>query len=140
MLPDQQTLFRDAAWATLYVHALIVLFNVFWLIAIPLGAWQGWAFVRNYWWRIAHLVSLAIVAAQVIAGRLCFLTIVQNALFSRAGSSLPPSLFNRIILSLIYWPLPDWVFLPLYVLAFAFTATLWFAVAPVRPHPQRSRG
>ncbi len=78
MLSDQEFVFRTAAWATLYVHASIVLFNVFWLVAIPLGVWQGWTFIRNFWWRIAHLVSLAIVAAQVIAGRLCFLTTIQE--------------------------------------------------------------
>ncbi len=134
MLSDQEFVFRTAAWATLYVHASIVLFNVFWLVAIPLGVWQGWTFIRNFWWRIAHLVSLAIVAAQVIAGRLCFLTIIQDSLFSRAGNPQKPSLFNRLIMSLIYWPLPDWVFLPLYVLAFVVAAIFWFAVPPARPH------
>ena len=125
-------LYRDAAWATLYIHALIVLFNVFWLIVIPVGAWLGWAFVRNFWWRAAHLASLAVVAAQVAAGRLCFLTIIQNSLLNRAGNPEPPSWFNRLIMSLIYWPLPDWVFLPLYVLGFVSTLLFWIVFPPVK--------
>ena len=37
--------------AVLLLHLGIVLFNVFGLIAIPLGAWRGWDFVRVFWWR-----------------------------------------------------------------------------------------
>ena len=137
MTTESGTLFRDAAWAILYIHALVVGFNVFWLVAIPIGAWQGWAFVRNFWWRIAHLASLAIVAGQIAAGQLCFLTVIQNSLLNRAGNPQPPSLFNRLMISMIYWPLPDWAFLPLYVLGFACTVLFWFFFPP-RPRHSRS--
>lgn len=121
-----------AALAVLYFHFAVVLFNLFWLIAVPVGAWLGLRFVRNYWWRAAHIAVLILVAAQAVAGRLCFLTILQNNLQGRAGDITPPSLITRIVTRAIYWPLPGWAFAPLYVLALVWAALLWIYVPPRR--------
>ena len=51
----------------LAVHLAVIAFNLFGLVAIPLGAWRGWAFVRVRWWRALHLASLAVVALHVAA-------------------------------------------------------------------------
>ena len=125
---------ETAALAVLYFHFVVVLFNVFWLIAVPVGSWLGWRFVRNYWWRAAHIGVLILVAAQAVAGRLCFLTIVQNNLQGRAGDITPPSLLTRIVTHAIYWPLPDWAFAPLYVLALIWAVLLWIHVPRRRNH------
>ena len=61
------------AAAILAAHLAIILFNLFGLIAVPLGAVCGWRFVRVRWWRLLHLVSLAAVAAQAVLDRACFL-------------------------------------------------------------------
>ena len=133
LLFESPAALRTTALAILYFHFAVVLFNVFWLVAIPIGAWLGWRFVRNYWWRIAHLAALILVAAQAVAGRLCFLTIIQNYLQGRAGGEMgAPSLLTRIVTHAIYWPLPDWAFAPLYVLALVFAASLWIFVPPRR--------
>lgn len=124
------TALHFAALAVLYFHFAVVLFNVFWLIAVPLGAWLSRSFVRSYSWRMVHLAALVIVAVQAAAGRLCFLTVLQNNLQAASGGATPPSLLTRIVMVAIYWPLPDWVFAPLYILALAFAAFLWFAVPP----------
>jgi hypothetical protein len=127
--------YQTAALAILYFHFAVVVFNVFWLVAVPIGAWLEWRFVRNYRWRIAHIAALILVAAQAVAGRLCFLTIMQDYLQGRAGGQIgPPSLLTRIVTRAIYWPLPDWVFAPLYVLALVFAVLLWIFVPPRRTH------
>lgn len=128
------TALHAAALAVLYFHVIVVLFNVFWLAAVPLGGWLGWHFVRSFGWRIVHLAALVIVAAQAAAGRLCFLTILQNDLQAASGGAAPPSLLTRLALDAIYWPLPGWAFAPLYMLALAFAGFLWFAVPPRRRH------
>ena len=128
---DSPAAYGTAALAVLYFHFAVVLFNVFWLLAVPAGGWLGWRFVRNYWWRAAHIAALILVAAQAAAGRLCFLTIVQNYLQTRAGG-ISPSLITRIVMRAIYWPLPDWVFAPLYLLALVCAALLWKYVPPRR--------
>ena len=97
---------RAIAIAVLYVHFAVVLFNVFWLVAVPLGAWRGWAFVRSFGWRAAHLISLAVVALQAVAGSLCFLSIWQSDLLVAAGG--PPeegSVIERFVMRAVFWPL-----------------------------------
>ena len=38
----------DIAEAILWFHVVVIAFNVFGLVAIPLGAWSGWKFVRVF--------------------------------------------------------------------------------------------
>jgi hypothetical protein len=114
----------------LAVHVLVIGFNVFGLVATPVGAWLGWAWVRVRWWRLLHLASLAVVAVQALFGQACFLTIWQSAL---TGGSREP-LIERWINGLIYWPLPIWVFSVGYVAVFAYALALWRWVPP-SPRP-----
>ena len=126
-----RTLLLDAARIVLYLHFAVVLFNIFWLIAVPIGAWRGWKFVLNFWWRAVHLISLSVVALQAIAGNLCFLTILQNDLDSAAGgSSEPQSLIDLIVTRAVFWPLPTWAFVLLYGGALAYAVALWWIVSP----------
>ena len=119
------------AAAILYFHVGVVAFNLFWMAAVPIGAWARWPFVRDFWWRVAHLGSLVVVAVQAAFGRLCFLTIWQNALENQSSVRLgESSTLERLALDAIYWPLPAWAFVVLYVAALAYTAALWFLVPP----------
>ena len=107
----------DIAEAILWVHVVVIAFNLFGLVAIPLGAWIGWKFVRVFWWRALHLGLLGIVALQAVLGRACFLTIWESD---------------------FYWPLPLWFFAMLYVAVCAFTLLLWWLIPPQSPRPGRS--
>lgn len=117
------------AFVILAVHVAIIAFNLFGLIAVPLGAWRGWRFVRVFWWRALHVAVLAVVAVQALFGRACFLTIWQDAL---AGDANATPLIVRWVNWLIYWPLPVGFFAALYVAVFAYTLALWFLVPPGR--------
>ena len=121
------------AAAILAAHLAIILFNLFGLIVVPLGAICGWRFVRVRWWRLLHLVSLAAVAAQAVFGRACILTIWQAALTGEPGRPTPLIMgwVNRVI----YWPLPLWVFAAFYLLVFGYALALLWLVPPVVPHP-----
>lgn len=113
--------------AVLALHLAIIAFNVFGLVAIPLGAWRGWAWVRARWWRVLHLLSLAVVAMQAALGQACFLTIWQDDL---TGGGAEDPLIMRWINSVIFWPLPMWVFTAAYLLVFAYVLALWWWVRP----------
>src|SRR5581483_10114912 len=78
--PMSPALAHALADAVLFLHAGVVAFNIFGLIAIPLGGLLHWRFVYIRWWRIAHAVSLLAVAIQPLMGRYCFLTLWQEAL------------------------------------------------------------
>jgi Protein of Unknown function (DUF2784) len=116
-----------SAAIVLAAHVVIILFNLFGLVAIPVGAWRGWSFVRVPWWRALHIGTLAIVALQALLGGACFLTLWQDAL---NGDPSRAPLIQRWVNGLIYWPLPIWFFAALYAAMFAYTVALWFLVPP----------
>jgi hypothetical protein len=111
-------------------HVAVILFNLFGMVAVPLGHWRGWRFVRIRWWRALHLAALAAVAAQALLGRACFLTLWQQALrgMSAGGTPLIMTWVNR----LLFWPLPIWFFAALYVLVFLYVLLLWRLVPPAK--------
>ena len=113
----------------LYVHLLIICFNLFGLVVIPLGGWMGWAFVHAPAWRILHLGSLGVTALQASFGQACFLTVWQAA--ASNGSPAAEPLIMRWVNSLIFWPLPEWVFVLIYLLTFAYVILLLWIV-PLR--------
>ena len=115
------------ALIVLATHVAIIAFNLFGLIAIPIGAWRHWRFVRIRWWRVLHVAILAIVALQAVLGRACILTLWQDAL-ARGSTSAP--LIMRWVIGLIYWPLPMWFFALFYLAIFIYTLALWFLVPP----------
>ncbi len=118
-----------AAEAVLAVHLLVIAFNIFGLLAVPLGAWLGWGWVRIAWWRWLHVASLALVAVQAAVGRACFLTLWQGDLEGREPET---PLIMGWVNSVIYWPLPMWVFTLLYLLVFAYALLLLRWVPPRR--------
>ena len=111
----------------LAAHLAVIAFNLFGLVAIPLGAARGWAFVRVRWWRALHLASMAMVAVQALAGRACFLTVWQDDL---SGASGRAPLIMRVVNGLIYWPLPMWAFTAAYAAVFVYVLALWKLVPP----------
>jgi hypothetical protein len=115
------------AQAVLAAHLAVIAFNLFGLVAVPLGAWRGWRWVRIRWWRALHLAALAVVALQAALGRACFLTVWQDEL---SGAGRSPPLIMRYVNGLIYWPLPMWVFTLAYLAVFAYALALWLWVRP----------
>lgn len=119
-----------AATLILLIHLAIVAFNVFGLVAIPVGKWLGWEFVRGFWWRFAHVVSLAVVALQAVLGRACFLTIWESALRAKDAAAEPAPMIATWINGLLYWPLPLWAFAAGYVGVLLYALLLWRWVPP----------
>lgn len=119
-----------AALAILILHLAVIAFNVAGCVLIPVGAWRRWHWVRNFWFRIAHLACLAAVAVQALLGRVCFLTLWQSDL---SGAATTQPLIAGWIERMIYWPLPLWVFEVAYVVVFAYVIALWAVVRPVVP-------
>ena len=125
----------------LALHLGVIAFNVAGLVVIPLGAKLGWGLVRLRWLRLLHLASLAVVALQAVLGRACFLTIWQSDV---TGGGRGDPLIMRWVNSVVFWPLPLWVFTALYLAVFAYVVALWWWVAPhqgdeLNPRPSSAR-
>ncbi|MGH7125726.1 MAG: DUF2784 domain-containing protein [Stellaceae bacterium] len=127
------------ATVILLVHLAVVAFNVFGLVIIPVGKVLGWEFVRSFWWRFAHVLSLAVVALQAVLGRACFLTIWENALSAERGTSDVPPMIASWINSVLYWPLPLWMFAAGYLGVLLYALMLWRWVPPRIRAAQRIR-
>ena len=70
----------DAHWflifadALLILHTMLVAFVILGLVATFAGYCLDWQWVRNFWFRLSHLVVIAIVVLQSWLGVLCPLT------------------------------------------------------------------
>src|ERR1043166_218356 len=80
-----RTFYLILADAILVLHALIVLFNVGSLPVIWLGRFLEWNFVRNFAFRIVHLLLIGFVAAEAVVGAICPLTSWEDRLRIQAG-------------------------------------------------------
>ena len=121
----------SAADVLLVVHFAIVVFIVGGLILTWAGALLGWAWVRNAWFRYAHLGAIAFVALEALIGTMCPLTVWEDAL---RGGARPESFIGRWVQRLLYYRAPEWVFTTLYV-AWAAATALTLRLVP--PHTRR---
>jgi len=110
-------------------HFAFVLFVVAGLGVTWLGAWLGWRWVRNLWFRVAHLCAIVFVAAEASAGIWCPLTIWEAEL---RGAPAEKSFIAQWIHRLLFYDFPPWVFTTAYV-AFALLVAVTFWLMP----PQR---
>ncbi|HEY2049307.1 MAG TPA: DUF2784 family protein [Caulobacteraceae bacterium] len=112
----------------LTVHLAIIAFNVFGLVAVPVGAWRGWRFVYEPVWRLAHVACLALVAVQAVAGKACFLTVWQD---EANGTASRTPLIMGFVNHVLFWRLPIWVFAAGYLAIFAYALAL-LSIVPLR--------
>ena len=127
---DYQTPVTGLADLILVVHFCFVLFVVGGLFLIWLGAARSWRWVRNFWFRSAHLAAILFVAGESVAGLVCPLTAWEDALRGAAGGS---SFIQRWIGRLLYYDFPGWVFIAVYLLFALAVAITFIRVRPERP-------
>jgi len=131
-MPDA-TLYRVAADGVLIVHALFVSFVILGLLLVLIGGWRNWSWVRNFAFRILHLLAIGIVVAISWLGAVCPLTRWETSLRTRAGDATYPGAFiAHWVETLLYYRAPDWVFATLYTAFGALVVAGWFWVRPRR--------
>ena len=118
-----------AADALLVLHFAIVAFIVGGLILVWIGAAAGWAWVRNPWFRYAHLGAIVFVAAEALLGFACPLTIWEDML---RGGVRPESFIGRWVYRFLYYRAPEWVFTTAYAAWAAATVITLVFVPPRR--------
>jgi hypothetical protein len=136
---DSSTLYLLAADLLLVVHALFVAFVVLGLVLIIAGGFLGWSWVRNPWFRIAHLAAIGVVVLQSWLGILCPLTTWEMALRAQAGAATYPGSFIAYwVGEILYYDLPAWVFVAAYTVFGLLVAATWILVRP-RPFRPNAR-
>lgn len=122
-------------WADilLVVHFAYVLAVILPVLIIPLGAWRGWNWVRNRWFRWLHLAMIAIVAGQAALGIICPLTTWETQLRVAGGDyGYETSFIAHWVSRWLYFEAPLWVFAIIYLAFLAAVVALYVLVPPRR--------
>jgi hypothetical protein len=122
---------RVLADSVVALHAAYIAFVVLGLVAILAGYVMCWRWVRDPYFRTAHLAAIALVCVEAIAGVACPLTTLENALRLRAGEAGYPGDFIGYWLDwIIFYNAPAWVFTAVY-LAFGALVASTFWLVPI---------
>ena len=117
-----------AADALLVLHFAIAAFVVGGLILVWVGVTAGWAWIRNPWFRYAHLGAILFVAAEALLGYACPLTVWEDLL---RGGVRPESFIGRWVYRLLYYHAPEWVFTTAYA-AWTAATVITLILVPAR--------
>jgi len=117
------------------IHAAYVSFVVFGVLAILVGAVLRWNWVRNMWFRVAHLTAIGVVVAESLAGIPCPLTVWEQHLRQIAGQTGYRGQFvGYWAHRLIFYRFEPWVFTMAYAI-FGLAVLAAFVLVP----PRRSK-
>ena len=128
---ESSTLFLLAADIILLLHVLLVIFVVTGFILIFVGKLRRWRWVRNRWFRILHLLVVAVVIVQSWFGIICPLTTIEMELRARAGDVVyTGSFISHWLETILYYQAPAWVFVVCYSIFGIVVVGSWFWVRP----------
>lgn len=120
--------------AVLLLHFCFVVFVVIGLVLILTGAAMRWQWIRNGWFRLAHLVAICVVVAQAWLGQICPLTILEMWLRKQAGQAGYEGRFiQHWVGELLYYTAPPWIFVMLYTVFALLVLAAWWAFPPRLP-------
>lgn len=122
---------RILADVVVAIHAAYIAFVVLGLVAILAGYARGWRWVRNPYFRGAHLAAILFVCAEALAGIACPLTTLEDALRVRGGEfGYPADFIGYWLDRIIFYNAPAWVFTMLY-LGFGALVIATFWLVPI---------
>ena len=114
------------------IHFTYVAFVVFGMVAILIGLAFGRSWARGFWFRILHLLAIAVVALQALCGVVCPLTILESHLRRLGGQEPHPGAFiGYWAHRLIFFHAPAWAFTVVYV-SFGLLVLAVIVLAPPR--------
>jgi hypothetical protein len=120
--------------AVLAAHLGVVLFIVVGLALILLGGRYNWFWVRNFWFRLLHLVAIGYVVAESWLGIDCPLTTLEQWLRERSGQvSYEGDFIAHWVSAIMFYHAPPWAFIAAYSLFALLVLASWVLVRPVMP-------
>jgi hypothetical protein len=126
------TFYRLLADVILVVHFAFVAFVVLGLLAVWAGRFLGWSWVRNFWFRLAHVLAIGIVAAEALGGVICPLTTWEARLRELAGATggYQGSFIQHWVHRLMFFEASQSVFTATYIAFFILVLGSFWWVKP----------
>jgi hypothetical protein len=103
------------------IHLAYVAYVVVGQVLIVIAAPFRWQWARNPWFRLTHLLAIAIVAYEAVVGIRCPLTVWEEQLRELAGQPFDSgqTFLGRLFHDLLFYEgLPDIFFTTLYISMF----------------------
>jgi hypothetical protein len=121
--------------ALLVAHFAYVVFVVVGLLVIWAGCFFRWNFVRNFWFRLAHMGCMGVVVVESVFGVTCPLTTweLQFRLLAGDGQYYQGSFIQHWIHRVLFYRAGEEVFLAIYVIFFALLLLSLWVVKPRGP-------
>lgn len=133
-------IFRILADIVFAIHLLLALFVTAGLLLVLLGGLLRWHWVINFWFRLAHLVTIFIIVLQAWTGVICPLTIWEMRLSALAGEATYQGAFVAHWLhKLLFYEVPDWIFITAYTLFLALVVASWILIPPQIPWSRQAK-
>lgn len=115
----------------LFLHFSFVFFIIVSLILILLGGYLKWVWIRNWWFRMAHLAGISFVVVQSWLGFICPLTTLEMWLREQVNEAHYTGSFIQYWLQrILYYQAPDWVFILIYSLFGLLVIVSWVRFPP----------
>jgi hypothetical protein len=115
----------------LLAHLAYVAFVLLGQVLILAGGLRRWQWVKNPWFRWAHLAAIGVVVAQAWLGIICPLTDLEMALREKAGDPTYEGTFIAHWLhQILFFDAPPWAFTLGYTLFGLAVAASWRWIRP----------
>jgi len=130
----EEATFRFLADVVLLIHFGFVAFVVLGFGLIWIGYFRCWNFVRNVYFRAAHLAAMAYVAIESLAGVACPLTTWEAQFRVAAGQKdfYQGSFIQHWVHRFMFFDAPEWIFTVLYLSFLALLLLTFWIVRPRR--------
>jgi len=136
---EQATILLVLADLVLLLHVLFVAFVTGGLALIFIGGVRAWRWVRNPWFRLAHILAIGFVVVQSWFAVMCPLTTLENILRQKAGgAAYKDDFIAHWLQAILYYSAPAWVFAVCYTIFGALVLASWAIVRPGLFRKQKS--
>lgn len=126
-------MYRFLADSILVVHALVVAFVILGFLLVVIGSFRQWRWIRNLWFRLAHLAAIGVVVAESWFGGICPLTEWESHFRELAGGvGYSESFVRHSLHKILFYDFASWMFTAAYTVFVILVLFAWVLVPPKR--------
>jgi hypothetical protein len=115
------------------IHLAYACFVLFGFIAIVIGAWLRWSWIKKLPFRIIHLICTVFVPLETILSMTCPLTTLENYFLKASGTSgYERSFIGNLAGKILFYDAPEWVFAVIYFALAIMVIFYFFRFPPKR--------